>query len=125
MKDLLRGVGVGLGHRVGVPSRPKRGSRPLNPSIYDGDVLVRVDGDEERCVTSGIFEEGPGGAYGWRAVPPPGADWTLDREASARKGFSRHLLATAACPLSGKADTGADIAEWPSLTPQQTFCSPQ
>lgn len=59
----------------------------LNASPYDGDVRVRVEGDEERCVTFGRFEEGPGGSYGWRVVPPPGEGWTLDREASARKDF--------------------------------------
>jgi hypothetical protein len=46
-------------------------SRPLNPSICDGDVLVRVEGDEERCVTSSRFEEGPHGTYGWRASRRP------------------------------------------------------
>lgn len=61
--------------------------RVLSASPYDGDVLVRVEGDEERCVTPGRFEEGPRGTYGWRAVPPPGEGWTLDREASARKDF--------------------------------------
>ena len=59
----------------------------LSACVYDRDALVRVEGDEERCVTSGTFEEGPRGTYGWRAAPPPGEGWTLDREASARKDF--------------------------------------
>ena len=55
-----------------------------------------------------------------KAVPPPGEGWTLDREASARKDFrvaywrrprGRRCPAGLQCPLSGKADTGADIAE--------------
>jgi hypothetical protein len=62
--------------------------RVLSASPSDGDVLVRVEGDEERCVTSGIFEEGPRGTYGWCvSAPPPGEGWTLDCEASARKDF--------------------------------------
>jgi hypothetical protein len=59
-----------------------------NASIYDGDVLVHVEGNEERCVTPGTFEAGPGGTYGWRmSASPPGEGWTLDRQASARKDF--------------------------------------
>jgi len=34
----------------------------------------------------GHFEKNSG-SYGWRAVPPPGDGWTLDREASARKDY--------------------------------------
>jgi hypothetical protein len=60
--------------------------RVLSGSPYDGDVLVRVEGQEERCVTSGEFEQS-GGSYGWRAVLPPGDGWALDREASARKDY--------------------------------------
>ena len=48
-----------------------------NASIYDGDVLVHVEGNEERCVTPGTFEAGPGGTYGWRmSASPPGEGWT-------------------------------------------------
>jgi hypothetical protein len=59
--------------------------RILSACRFDGDVLVRVEGEEEVCALAGAFEEGPFGAYGWRAVQPPRAGWTLDREASARK----------------------------------------
>ena len=102
-----------------------------NASIYDGDVLVHVEGNEERCVTPGTFEAGPGGTYGWRmSASPPGEGWTLDRQASARKDFRvadwrrpraqgrrcraglRARVATPDwCPFSDKADAGADIAE--------------
>ena len=84
-------------------SRNGKESRPLNPSIDDGDVLVRVEGDEERCVTSGLFEEGPSGAL--RLARRPAARSRLDPRprSLSPQGFSRRLLATAArVPLSGK-----------------------
>jgi hypothetical protein len=60
---------------------------PLKASINDGDALVQIEGAEEVCVTFGIFEENRG-TYGWRvSAPPPGANWTLDHEASARKDY--------------------------------------
>ena len=65
----------------------RRKISPLSACVYDGDALGRVESDEERSLTPGRFEEGPGGSYGWRAVPPPGDGWTLDREASARKDY--------------------------------------